>query len=71
MLRKDEEVIAIDRAAFNQGKNALYDFSIEVGGVAQTIVARGPGAVCYKTQSVHCAQEITKGSETNLSRKEK
>ena len=32
MLRKDEEVIAIDRAAFNQGKNALYDFSIEVGG---------------------------------------
>lgn len=61
----------IDRAAFNQGKNALYDFSIEVGGVAQTIVARGPGAVCYKTQSVHCVQEITKGSETNLSRKEK
>lgn len=50
MLRKDEEVIAIDRAAFNQGKNALYDFSIESGGMAQTIVARGPGAVCYNRE---------------------
>lgn len=29
---KDPLVIAIDRPAFNQGKNALYDFSIESGG---------------------------------------
>lgn len=41
-------VIAIDRAAFNQGENAKYDFSIDGGGTAQTVIARGPGAVCYK-----------------------
>ena len=43
-----EAVYAIDRAAFNQGKNAKYNFSIDRGGKAQTIVARGPGAVMVK-----------------------
>ena len=33
---------ALDRASFNQGQNALYDFSIEEE-IAQTIVSRGPG----------------------------
>jgi len=37
-------VYGIDRASFNQGKNALYDFSIEEEK-AQTIVAKGPGGV--------------------------
>ena len=37
----------IDRAAFNQGKNALYDFSV-IEDQAQTIVARGPGGVLAK-----------------------
>ena len=32
----------IDRASFNQGKNAQYDFSVQEE-VAQTIVAKGPG----------------------------
>jgi len=32
----------LDRASFNQGKNALYDFSIEEE-TAQTLVSRGPG----------------------------
>ena len=32
----------IDRASFNQGQNALYDFSVEEEK-AQTIVSRGPG----------------------------
>lgn len=53
--RSDEDtdcVLAIDRAAFNQGENAKYDFSISGGGIAQTIVARGPGAVCYKRRKV-------------------
>lgn len=45
---KDPLVIAMDRAAFNQGENAKYDFSITGGGTAQTLVARGPGAVCYR-----------------------
>ncbi len=34
----------IDRAAFNQGKNALYDFAVEPE-LEPTIVAKGPGAV--------------------------
>lgn len=38
---------AIDRAAFNQGQNAQYDIGISDKGIAQTLVAKGPGAVCY------------------------
>ena len=34
--------IAFDRAAFNQGTNAKYDFSVEQDK-AQTLVSRGPG----------------------------
>ena len=34
----------LDRASFNQGTNAQYDFSIE-NDLAQTIVAKGPGGV--------------------------
>lgn len=36
--------IAIDRAAYNQGKNAQYKFSVEEE-LAQTLVAKGPGGV--------------------------
>jgi len=49
--------IAIDRASFNQGKNAQYDFSIQEG-IAQPLLAKGPGGVL--TQLGHCAQETTK-----------
>ena len=38
--------IAIDRAFFNQGKNALYDPQIYEDGTTSTLVAKGPGAVC-------------------------
>lgn len=38
-------VYGLDRASFNQGQNALYDFSVEEDK-AQTLVARGPGGVC-------------------------
>lgn len=41
-----QAVIAIDRAAFNQGENAKYDIGISEDGVAQTVVAKGLGAVC-------------------------
>lgn len=37
----------LDRASFNQGKNALYDFSVEEEK-AQTLVSRGPGGVLAK-----------------------
>lgn len=49
--------IAIDRASFNQGKNAQYDFSIQEE-IAQPLLAKGPGGVL--TQLRHCAQETTK-----------
>ncbi len=39
------KIWAIDRAAFNQGMNAQYDISIDDSGIAQTLVAKGPGAV--------------------------
>lgn len=39
-------VLSLDRASFNQGKNAQYEFSI-IEGMAQTLTARGPSAVCY------------------------
>ena len=40
-------VYALDRASFNQGKNAQYDFEITDKGVNSPLVARGPSAVCY------------------------
>ncbi len=45
---KGVQILAIDRSAFNQGENAKYDFQIDGGGTAQTLIARGPGAVCYR-----------------------
>lgn len=39
-------VFAIDRAAFNQGQNAQYKIGIDESGIAHTLVAKGPGAVC-------------------------
>jgi len=42
---EDDVTYGLDRAAYNQGKNALFDFSIESEKIGcQT--ARGPGAVC-------------------------
>lgn len=40
-------VICKDRAAFNQGKNAKYNFEISDSGVNSTLVSRGPSAVAY------------------------
>ena len=39
---------ACDRASFNQGANALYDFDINDSGINSTLVAKGPSAVAYK-----------------------
>ena len=40
-------IYAIDRAAFNQGKNAKYDFLIDGSGKNSTLTAKGPSAVCH------------------------
>lgn len=43
--------IVIDRAAFNQGINALYEPHIEEIDVMDTLVARGPHAVAHRMVS--------------------
>ncbi len=42
---------SIDRAAFNQGVNAKYNIGI-AENIAQTIVAKGPGAVAHETYAM-------------------
>ena len=47
-VRTTEAVVyALDRASFNQGKNAQYDFEVSNKGVNSPLVAKGPGAVAY------------------------
>lgn len=40
-------IYTIDRAAFNQGENALYEPRISDDGINSTLVAKVPGAVAY------------------------
>lgn len=42
--------VCFDRATFNQGINAQYDFEVSEEGILSTVVARGPSGVCYKNQ---------------------
>ena len=51
-------VYALDRASFNQGQNAKYDFEITDSGINSTLVARGPSAVAYEEN----AYALTTGS---------
>ena len=44
----EEIPIALDRAFFNQGQNALYDPQYFEDGTNPTLVARGPNAVCVR-----------------------
>lgn len=39
--------VALDRAAYNQGQNAQYEMGVDAEGKAFTVIAMGPGAVCY------------------------
>lgn len=47
---KHSVVYALDRASFNQGENAKYDFEITDSGINSTVVAKGPSAVAYETE---------------------
>ena len=47
-LVTEKEPIALDRAFYNQGQNALYDPQFYEDGTVPTIVARGPGAVAVR-----------------------
>jgi DNA (cytosine-5)-methyltransferase 1 len=47
-VRTSEAVVyALDRASYNQGKNAQYDFEVSDRGINSPLVAKGPGAVAY------------------------
>lgn len=52
----------IDRAAFNQGQNALYDFAINKEK-QPTMVAKGPGAVADPTYSSSKASFFTRAEK--------
>lgn len=49
-------VYGIDRASFNQGQNAQYDFSV-TEEQAQTLVAKGPGGGINETVGALCARD--------------
>lgn len=49
----------IDRSGFNQGKNALYDFTISEEQ-STTLVARGPNAVCCENKIDDSAKYIVR-----------
>ena len=40
-------VYSLDRASFNQGQNAQFDFEVSDKGINSPLVAKGPSAVCY------------------------
>ncbi len=40
-----EKLYSLDRASFNQGMNAQYNFEISDDGICPTLVAKGPSAV--------------------------
>lgn len=44
-------IVEMDRAAYNQGKNAQFDIGISENGIAHTVVAKGTGAVAYPCES--------------------
>ena len=45
--RATDVVVALDRASYNQGVNAKFDIGIDENGIAHSLVAKGPSAVCY------------------------
>ena len=54
-------VLSLDRAAFNQGENAKYDFDVSDNGSSQTIIARDPNAVVYCLQGNGIGRADTAG----------
>lgn len=52
------DLVLIDRAAFNQGENALYDPKYEENPTTSpTLIKRGPHAVCPKLSAQSCNNE--------------
>ena len=58
-------VYALDRAAYNQGINAQYDFEVSNKGINSPLVAKGPGAVCYGIQGNMVGRADKNGPQGN------
>lgn len=57
VVQKVEDPIAIDRAFFNQGKNAQYAPQVYEDGTVSTLVSKGPSAVAVR----HIVRRLTPG----------
>lgn len=55
---------SLDRASFNQGKNAKYDISIQED-ISQTLVARGPNAVMHEHKKSYRMEAFGQYSESD------
>ena len=55
VVQKVDEPIAIDRAFFNQGKNAQYEPQVYDDGTVSTLVSKGPSAVAVR----HIVRRLT------------
>ena len=55
VVQKVEDPIAIDRAFFNQGKNAQYEPQVYDDGTVSTLVSKGPSAVAVR----HIVRRLT------------
>ena len=55
VVQKVDEPIAIDRAYFNQGKNAQYEPQLYDDGTVSTLVSKGPSAVAVR----HIVRRLT------------
>ena len=64
LTKADRHAVAygIDRAAFNQGQNALYNFAVEEE-IEPTMVAKGPGAVAQPT---YCTSKASYHTRANV-----
>ncbi len=64
LTASDKHCVAygIDRAAFNQGQNALYNIAVEEE-LEPTIVAKGPGAVAQPT---YCTSKNSHHTKANV-----
>lgn len=60
-------VIALDRSSYNQGKNAKYDIGVDPEGIAFTVTAKDPGAVCYGTSPDNSSTCGNVGCDEDLS----
>lgn len=57
-----EQPVAIDRAFFNQGQNALYEPQTYEDGTNPTLVAKGPSAVMYWNGDDVCGTLTTRNA---------